>query len=81
MTDAAVTPLDGAVERVGRRLAARHTRRGFLDRMAKLALLVAGGPTLATFLAERAEARVCGQSGVTGKCPTFDCTGPGDVWG
>ena len=76
-----VTGMDGAVEWAGRRLAARHTRRGFLDRMAKLALLVAGGPTLATFLAERAEARVCGQSGVTGKCPTFDCDGPGDVWG
>ena len=73
--------LDESVERYGRGLAARTTRRTFLDRMAKLGVLVAGGPTLASLLVERAEARVCGQSGVTGKCPTFDCTGPGDVWG
>lgn len=73
--------LDLAVERLGRRLAARTTRRGFMDRMAKVGVLVAGGPALATLLTGQAEARVCGQSGVTGKCPTFDCNGPGDVWG
>jgi hypothetical protein len=73
--------LDLTVERIGRRIAARTTRRSFLDRMAKVAVLVAGGPALATLLTEQAEARVCGQSGVTGKCPTFDCNGPGDVWG
>lgn len=28
-----------------------------------------------------AQARVCGQSGITPKCDTFDCEGPGDVWG
>ncbi|HUF32580.1 MAG TPA: hypothetical protein VMN58_05150 [Acidimicrobiales bacterium] len=80
-TTTGVAGLNGAVERLGRRLAARTTRRSFLDRMAKVAVLVAGGPALATLLADRAEARVCGQSGVAAKCPTFDCVGPGDVWG
>ncbi len=41
-------------------------------------MLVAGGPALATLLADRAEARVCGQSGVSPRCPTFDCN---DIWG
>lgn len=72
---------DAAVERVGRRLAARTTRRSFLERAGKVAVLVAGGPALISLLAERAEARVCGQSGVAPPCPTFDCTGPGNVWG
>ncbi len=72
---------DDLVERASRWLAARLTRRSFLDRAAKLGIVVAGGPTLATFLADRAEARVCGQTGVTPRCPTFDCVGPGDVWG
>jgi hypothetical protein len=73
--------IDGGIERLGRRLAARTTRRTFLDRAGKLAVLVAGGPALATLLTERAEARVCGQSGVSPKCPTFDCTYPDSVWG
>jgi len=75
------TGLDGAVERIGRRLAARTTRRSFLERMAKVAVLVAGGPALVNLLAERADARVCGQSGTAPKCPTFDCVGEGNVWG
>lgn len=49
--------------------------------MAKIAVLVATGPSLAVLLARRAEARVCGQSGITPKCPTFDCDGDDDVWG
>jgi hypothetical protein len=73
--------VDHAVEILSRWLAARTSRRGFLGRMARVAVLVATGPTLVTLLARRADARVCGQSGVTPKCPTFDCDGPGDVWG
>lgn len=78
---AGATGLDAAVERVGRRLAARTTRRSLLERAAKVAVLVAGGPTLVSLLADQAEARVCGQSGVAPKCPTFDCVGEGNVWG
>lgn len=73
--------LDSRVEGLSRGLAARSSRRTFLGRMGKVAVLVAGGPALATVLAEQAEARVCGQSGVSPKCGTFDCNGPGDVWG
>lgn len=78
-----MTALDGLVERVGRRLAARTTRRTFLSRATRVGVLVAGGPALATLLADRAEARVCGQSGVAPKCPTYDCPGLGNesVWG
>lgn len=69
---------DEIVERWGRRTAARTTRRAFLGRVGKAAVLVAGGPAL---LVERAEARVCGQSGVAPKCPTFACDMPDSVWG
>lgn len=72
---------DDAVERLSRRSAARSTRRTFLARMGQAAVVVAGGPALATLLVERAEARVCGQSGVAPKCPTFDCTYTDSVWG
>jgi hypothetical protein len=73
--------VDDRIEGIGRRLAARTTRRTFLDRVGKLGVLVAGGPALATLLVERAEARVCGQSGVSPKCPTFSCDYPDSVWG
>ena len=73
--------LDSVVEGLGRRVAARSTRRTFLARIGKVAVLVAGGPTLAALLVDRAEARVCGQSGVAPKCPTFDCIYPDSVWG
>jgi hypothetical protein len=43
------------------------------------AVLVAGGSTFVGLLADRAEARVCGQSGVSPKCPTYDCVDA--VWG
>ncbi len=49
--------------------------------MGQLAVLVAAGPSIAGLLIRQAQARVCGQSGVTPKCDTFDCVGPGDVWG
>jgi hypothetical protein len=73
--------LDALVEGLGRRLASRTTRRTLLGRAAKVGVLVAGGPALASLLVDRAEARQCGQSGVSPRCPTFDCTGPGSVWG
>ncbi|MCU0273061.1 MAG: hypothetical protein MUE34_07515 [Acidimicrobiales bacterium] len=73
--------LDDAVERAGRWLAGRQSRRSFLGRAGKAAVLVAAGPTVATLLADRAEARVCGQSGVAPKCPTFDCLYSDSVWG
>jgi hypothetical protein len=72
---------DSAVERLGRWTAARTTRRSFLNRIGQLAVFVAAGPTIAGILMREAQARVCGQSGVTPKCDLFDCSGPGDVWG
>lgn len=70
--------LDRFVERAGRWTAARGTRRSFLGRVGKAAVLVAGGPALATLIADPADARVCGQTGVSPRCPTFDCN---DTWG
>ncbi len=75
------TGLDRAVESLGRWTAARTTRRSFLHRLGQLAVFVAVGPTIAGILIREVQARVCGQSGVTPKCDTFDCDGPGDVWG
>ncbi|MGH1492228.1 MAG: hypothetical protein ACRBK7_23055 [Acidimicrobiales bacterium] len=75
------TGLDATVERLGRWTAARTTRRSFLNRLGQLAVFVAAGPTIAGLLIREAQARVCGQSGITPKCDTFDCVGPGDVWG
>ena len=73
--------VDRAIEHLGRWAAARTTRRSFLHRIGQLAVVVAAGPAIASILIREAQARVCGQSGVTPKCSTFDCTGPGDVWG
>ena len=72
---------DDLTERASRRAAARTSRRTFLARVGQTAVVVAGGPALASLLVERAEARVCGQSGVAPKCPTFDCTYSDSVWG
>jgi hypothetical protein len=73
--------MDLAIERLGRWTAARTTRRSFLHRVGQLAVFVAAGPTIAGLLVREVQARVCGQSGVTPKCDTFDCNGEGDVWG
>ena len=68
------------IEGVSRWLASRTTRRSFLGKVGRGAVLVAGGSTLATLLVgDEAEARVCGQSGVSPKCPTYDCDD--GVWG
>jgi hypothetical protein len=72
-------PRDGWAEHAGRWLAGRTTRRSFLGRLGQGAVLVAGGEAMANLLlADPAEARVCGQSGVSLLCPTFDCD---DIWG
>lgn len=70
--------VDGTVEQVGRWTASRWSRRSFLGRLGRLGVLVAGGTGMATLLAGRAEARVCGQSGVAPKCETFTCDA---TWG
>ena len=67
-------------EGAGRWLARRSTRRSFLGKVGRTAVLVAGGSSLATLLVgDEAEARVCGQSGVSPKCSTYDCDD--GVWG
>lgn len=70
--------VDRATEALGRWTAGRTTRRSLLGRAARVAVIVAGGPTLAALLTEEASARVCGQSGVSPKCDTFDCN---ETWG
>ena len=68
------------MEAASRWLASRSTRRSFLGKLGRGAVLVAGGSTLATLLVgDEAEARVCGQSGVSPKCPTYDCDD--GIWG
>ncbi len=73
--------IDRAAETLTRWTAARTTRRSFMHRLGQFAVFIAAGPTVAGILMRRVEARVCGQSGVTPKCDTFDCNGPDDVWG
>ena len=68
----------GVVEHAGRWTAARSTRRSFLGRVGRLGVLLAAGPAIADLLTDVAEARVCGQSGVSPQCPTYDCD---DTWG
>ena len=76
-----MTGVDGGVERLGRWTAARTTRRSFLNRLGQVAVFVAAGPAITGLIVRAAQARVCGQSGVTPKCDTFDCNGAYDVWG
>ncbi len=76
-----MSTIDNAAEKLTRWTAARTTRRSFLHRLGQLAVFVAAGPAVAGILMRRVEARVCGQTGVTPKCATFDCDGPDDVWG
>ncbi len=73
--------MDQFAERASRWIAARTSRRSFLSLSGKAALVTAGGVGLTAVLQEQAEARVCGQSGVSPKCPTYDCVGPNVVWG
>jgi hypothetical protein len=72
--------LDRLTESGSRWLAKRTTRRSFLGTAGKTTLVLAGGSAVSLAFAQQAEARVCGQSGVSPLCPTFDCTPP-DFWG
>jgi hypothetical protein len=73
--------IDRVTERAARWLAARTTRRSFLANSARVAMVGVGGVGLAAVFEQQASARVCGQSGVSPMCPTFDCSGPDVVWG
>ncbi len=73
--------VDDRIERLSRWTAARLTRRSFFHRAGQVAMMVAAGPVVSNILIRQADARVCGQSGVTPKCDTFDCNGIDDVWG
>ncbi len=73
--------VDRLGEAAARWLASRTSRRSFLGTTGKVALVVAGGSGLAEVFASQAEARQCGQSGISPKCPTFDCVGPDVAWG
>lgn len=73
--------VDDRIERFSRWTAARLTRRSFFHRAGQVAMMVAAGPVVSNILIGQADARVCGQSGVTPKCETFDCNGIDDVWG
>ncbi len=73
--------LDRSVEALVRWTAKRTTRRSFLHTFSRFLVVLAAGPTIATLLTRTASARVCGQSGVTKKCTSFACEGPGHVWG
>jgi hypothetical protein len=79
LREAAAGAAPAGIERISRWLAGRSSRRSFLGRAGQAAVLVAGGEVMAgLLLADPAEARVCGQSGVSNKCPTYDCD---EVWG
>lgn len=58
-------------------MAKRSSRRSFLGNVGKVAIVAAGGSAVAGLFAQQAQARVCGQTGVSPKCPTYDCLQPG----
>lgn len=76
-----MTRIDRITEGASRWMASRVSRRSFLATTGKTAVVVAGGATMSTLFASRAEARACGQSGVSPRCSTYDCVGPDVVWG
>jgi len=73
-----MSPVEGLVERLARGLAGRTTRRSFLAQAGRVAVVVASGSAMSLVFEEQAMARVCGQSGVSPKCATYDCA---DTWG
>ena len=75
-----MSTLDRLTESMARWTAKRTTRRSFLANAGRLAVVTAAGSTITAVLADQAQARVCGQSGVSPKCPTYDCQTPG-FWG
>lgn len=76
-----MSTIDTVTERASRWLAARTSRRTFLSTSAKVAIVGTGGLALSQVFSSRADARVCGQTGISPKCPTFDCVGPDVLWG
>jgi hypothetical protein len=75
-----MTTIDRLTESVARWTAKRTTRRSFLANAGRVAMVTAAGSAITAVLADQAQARVCGQSGVSPKCPTYDCVTPG-FWG
>jgi hypothetical protein len=75
-----MTTIDRLTESVARWTAKRTTRRSFLANAGRVAIVTAAGSAITAVLADQAQARVCGQSGVSPKCPTYDCVTPG-FWG
>src|SRR5688500_5480805 len=73
--------IDATTERMGRWMAARMTRRHFVNRLAQVAISVAGGPGLAMAMPRTAEAGGCGKSGVPPRGPAYDGGYPNSVWG
>ena len=73
--------VDSSAEGAARWLAARSTRRSFLAGVARVAMIGTGTAAVAAVLTDQAQARVCGQSGVSPMCPTYDCVGPDVVFG
>jgi hypothetical protein len=75
-----MSSIDRLTESMARWTAKRTTRRSFLANAGRVAMVTAAGSTITAVLADQAHARVCGQSGVSPKCPTYDCVTPG-FWG
>ncbi len=75
-----MSSIDRLTESVARWTAKRTTRRSFLANAGRVAVVAAAGSAITAVLADQAQARVCGQSGVSPKCPTYDCQAPG-FWG
>lgn len=75
-----MSTIDRLTESVARWTAKRTTRRSFLGNAGRIAVVAAAGSSITAVLANQAHARVCGQSGVSPKCPTYDCLAPG-FWG
>ncbi len=73
--------VDSSTEIAARWLAARSTRRSFLAGVARVAMIGVGTKAVSAVLTDQAQARVCGQSGISPMCPTYDCVGPDVVFG
>lgn len=73
--------VDSSAETAARWLAARSTRRSFLAGVARVAMIGVGTKAVSAVLTDQAQARVCGQSGISPMCPTYDCVGPDVVFG
>jgi hypothetical protein len=73
--------VDSSAENMARWVAARSTRRSFLAGVGRVAMIGVGTKAVSAVLTDQAQARVCGQSGISPMCPTYDCVGPDVVFG